>query len=242
MIPNLESLILLQKIDLKITELVQSQSTFPKELSDLEAMTAAAKKAMDSINAKIAALEAEKISILEKAEDAKKSLDKSQERLNSIKTNREYDAVHSEIETFNHVIAGADGRIKNCDTEIEKRKQGLEAANAEYEKVKTENEPKINELKEKIASIDSLIAAQQVERNAIVAIIPKPLLRSYDHILSRKKNGKVLSFVSLNSKKCSSCYKMLETQLINEIRRGTKMITCQNCGAIFIWEENNEPV
>ena len=38
MIPNLESLILLQKIDLKITELVQSQSTFPKELADLEAI------------------------------------------------------------------------------------------------------------------------------------------------------------------------------------------------------------
>ena len=195
---------------------------------------------MNSINGKITAIEAEKVSILEKAEDAKKSLDKSQERLNSIKTNREYDAVHSEIETFNHVIAGADGRIKNCDAEIEKQKQGLEAATAEYEKVKNENEPKINELKDKLASIDSLIAAQKVERDAIVAVIPKPLLRTYDHILSRKKNGKVLSFVSLDTKKCSSCYKMLETQLINEIRRGTKMITCQNCGAIFIWEENKE--
>jgi predicted nucleic acid-binding Zn-ribbon protein len=33
---------------------------------------------------------------------------------------------------------------------------------------------------------------------------------------------------------------VLETQLLSEIRRGSKMITCQNCGSIFIWGDNSD--
>jgi predicted nucleic acid-binding Zn-ribbon protein len=235
MIHDLESLIQMQKIDVRINQLVQSQADYPKSLAWLETGVIKAKKAMDSISEKMTALEAEKKSVQEKVEDAKIALEKSQERLNSIKTNREYDAVHAEIETFKGVIAGADGRIKHIDEESEKQKLTLEASLADYEKIKGENEGKIADLKTKIASIDSSIAVLKQERGTVSVTVPKPLLRTYEHILARRKNGKVLSFVNTDTQTCSSCFKVLETQLINEIRRGTKMIACQNCGSIFIW-------
>jgi uncharacterized protein len=238
MIHDLESLIQLQKIDVRIHQLVQSQADFPRELAELEAGVSKAKRAVDSVTEKMAALDAEKKSVLEKVEDAKTALEKSQSRLNSIKTNREYDAVHAEIETFKSVIAGADGRTKHIDDEMEKQKQVLETNTAEYERIKSENGVKIADLSSKISSIDSSIAQQKQERDAIGAAVPKPLLRTYEHILSRRKTGKVLSFVNNDTRTCSSCFKVLETQLISEIRRGTKMITCQNCGSIFIWGDD----
>jgi predicted nucleic acid-binding Zn-ribbon protein len=235
MIRDLESLIQLQKIDVRIHQLVQSQSDFPKMLAELEAGVSKAKRAMDSITEKMAALQAEKKSVHTKVEEAKEALEKSQERLNSIKTNREYDAVHAEIETFKGIVSGADGRTNLIDEELEKQNQYLAAASGEYEKIKGENDVKIADLKSKISSIDSSIAQLNQERGSISSAVPKQLLRTYEHILSRRKTGKVLSFVNNDTRTCSSCFKVLETQLINEIRRGTKMITCQNCGSIFIW-------
>jgi predicted nucleic acid-binding Zn-ribbon protein len=237
MIHDLESLIQLQKIDVRIHQFMQSQKDYPAELAELQANISKAKKTVDSIVEKSAGLEGEKKSVLEKVEDAKTALEKSQQRLNSIKTNREYDAVHAEIETFKSVIAGADSRIKHIDEELEKQKTALDAGAADYEKIKTENDTKIADLSSKISSIGSSVAKLKQERDVISAAVPKQLLRTYEHILGRRKSGKVLSFVNNNTHTCSSCFKVLETQLINEIRRGTKMITCQNCGSIFIWED-----
>jgi uncharacterized protein len=238
MIHDLESLIQLQKIDARIYQFVQSQSDYPAALAELKACVSKAKKSVDLVLEKTAGLEGEKKSVQEKVEDAKTALEKSQGRLNSIKTNREYDAVHAEIETFKSVIAGADGRIKHIDEELEKQKQAIDEASVAFEKIKTENESKIDDLSTKISSIESSIALLKKERDAISASVPKPLLRTYEHILSRRKTGKVLSFVNNDTRTCSSCFKVLETQLINEIRRGTKLITCQNCGSIFVWGDN----
>lgn len=235
MLHDLESLIQLQKIDARIYQLLQSQKDYPAELAALLASVSNAKRSVDAIVEKRDGLEGEKKSILEKVEDAKNALEKSQERLNSIKTNREYDAVHSEIETFKNVIAGADSRIKHIEEDVEKQKQALDAGTVEFEKIKAENETKIADLSSKISSIDSSVSQLKKERSTISAAVPKQLLRTYEHILSRRKSGRVLSFVNNDTRTCSSCFKVLETQLINEIRRGTKLITCQNCGSIFIW-------
>ena len=237
MIKDLELLVQLQTIDLRIHELIQSQSDLPKSLSELERSIAAAGRAVDNVNNQMDSNAAEKKSFEERVVDAKAALDKSQERLNSIKTNREYDAVHAEIENFKNTIAGADAKMRNLLAESDKVTQSLEAKKEELEKIKADCEPKISDLKAKIASIDSSVAALRKEREGITVGIPKSLLRTYDHILSRRKNAKVLSFVSHDNSTCSSCFKVLETQLVNEIRRGTKLLTCQNCGAIFVWGE-----
>ena len=237
MIKDLESLIQLQTIDLKIHDLFNSQKEYPRALSDLERVIAAAQKAVDEINEKHASIMSEKKSIEEKTIEAKSALERSQQRLGSIKTNREYDAVHAEIENFKAIIAASDGRIKNLLQEAEKLLQSLETVQAEAEKIKAENGSKITEMKTRISSIDSSISQLKQERGAITAAISKSVLRAYDHILSRKKSGQVLSFVNEGNHTCSSCFKVLETQLINEIRKGNRMLLCQNCGAIFVWGE-----
>ncbi|HUI90758.1 MAG TPA: C4-type zinc ribbon domain-containing protein [Chitinivibrionales bacterium] len=237
MIKDLESLIHLQAIDLQIHEILQSQRDLPKLLSELEKAVVSAQKTVDGVSQQLAANATEKKTFEEKVGTAKSALEKSQERLSSIKTNREYDAVHAEIENFKSIIAGADARMKSLSAETDKLQQSLEAHKAEREKIKGENDPKIAELKTKIASIDSSVAQLKEGRGAIIAGIPKPLLRTYEHILSRRKNAKVLSFVDDSHRTCSSCFKVLETQLVNEIRKGARLLTCQNCGAIFVWGE-----
>jgi predicted nucleic acid-binding Zn-ribbon protein len=83
------------------------------------------------------------------------------------------------------------------------------------------------------------IAELTARRNEIMATVPKAILRTYDYILKRRKTGQVLSFVKGDARTCSVCFKILEPQLINEIRKGAKMITCQNCGSIFIWKNED---
>jgi predicted nucleic acid-binding Zn-ribbon protein len=236
MIDELESLKLLQEIDLRIREQELAQEQFPVAVKDLQSAIENAQTVLENSTKKLKKAEADKVAFDEGIQKSHDMLDKSQERLNSIKTNREYDAVHAEIETQKNTINTSETRRKNLNDEIEKLKAIVEQNTSEAIRIKSENEPKIAELNEKIAAIDSIIAKITKEREVILPKIRKQYLRTYDLIRSKKKSGRAVSIIK-GPRTCSVCFKVLEPQLYNEIKRGLKLILCQNCGSILIWDE-----
>jgi uncharacterized protein len=238
---DLAALIDLQRIDARINELNREQEGFPSSISILEDAVKKARATVDGMAKKLEALLLEKKTLEGAIGDAKANLDKSQDLLNSIKTNREYDAVHLQIENFKNVVSGGDAKIKKIDLEAAELQQSIEKATAEMEKGTGDNEAKIAEIKTKMDAIGASVAQMTVERNAVVGSIPKALLRTYNYILKGRKSGQVISFVNADERTCSVCFKILEAQLINEIRKSTKVIICQNCGSIFVWKEDEKP-
>lgn len=233
MIEDLENLKLLQEIDLRIHQQELAQKQFPGTVEELEGAIKNAKESLENFQMKLSKTQEEVNSFDDQILKSRELLEKSQNRLNSIKTNREYDAVHAEIENQKNSINTVEIRKKNLLEEIEKLNKAIEEKTKEYEQIKSENEPQISELKEKIAAIDSTIASIVKERNEIVPKISKPILRTYDLIRKKRKTGNALS--NITGKTCAVCYKVLEPQIYNEIKRGRKMLLCQNCGSIFVW-------
>lgn len=234
MIEDLENLKVLQEIDLRIHQQKVASEQFPTTVKELQEAISKAKDNLDSHSLKLQKAQSEAQSLQEQIISSKELLEKSQNRLNSIKTNREYDAVHAEIESQKNSINTYEIRKKNIEEEIEKIKTATEEKSKEYEQTKAENEPQIKDLQDKISAIDSIIADITKEREAVVPKISKHVLRTYDLIRKKRKNGNALS--SVTGKTCAVCYKVLEPQLYNEIKRGLKMILCQNCGSIFVWD------
>jgi hypothetical protein len=189
---------------------------------------------------KLADAEAELKNFEAQIVQAQEGLEKSQGRLNSIKTNREYDAVHMEIETQKNIVATSESRKKKLTDEIANLKQASDAAAEDLEKSKTENGPKISELNTKIASIDSVIAGIVKERDAVLPGVGKATMRTYELIRKRRKSAKVMSLVT-SARTCTVCYKVLEPQLVNEIKRSTRITLCQSCGSILVWTGTKPP-
>lgn len=237
MIQDLEYLIQLQEIDLRIKEQEIAKEQFPAMVSELEAQINKAQDELQSAQDKHDWLKKELSDAEEQTTKAQESLDKSQERLSTIKTNREYDAVHKEIEAQKHLLSGSEGKKKTISDEIEKQAAAVEESSSELNRIKSELEPQIQELNAKIGAIDSNIDEITAEREAVLPKISKPTLRTYESIRKKRKTGRALSLVN-SSKVCTVCFKVLEPQLYNEIRRGTKIILCESCGSIYVWNEN----
>ena len=233
---ELEYLVQLQEIDLRIREQELAQEQYPAAVIDLEQAISKAKATLDHAIKKLQKAEAEKKAFEDQIESAKTHLEKSQERLNSIKTNREYDAVHAEIEAQKNMLSNAETKSEKLLDEIKKMQNNVDFSTSEFDRIKTENEPQIADLKSKIGAIDTNIAKITKERDVLIPLISKQYLRTYDLIRKKKKTGKALSTVLTRT--CGACYKVLEPQLINEVKRGIKLILCQNCGSILIYGEN----
>lgn len=236
MLEDLKYLVQLQEIDLRIREQELAQEQYPAAVEKLNNQIAQAEKALDAIKEKLTGAENDKKSWEEQVAKAHTGLEKSQERLNSIRTNREYDAVHAEIEAQKGIINTAEQRRNNLIAEIDALQKSVAEQQAELDRIKAENAPQIQDLLQKIGAIDSTIATINVEREAVIPKVARHIFRQYDLIRSKRKNGRAISTVTSN-RTCTICYKVLEPQVYNEIRKGTKVILCQSCGSIMIWEQ-----
>jgi hypothetical protein len=233
---DLNNLLLLQEYDCAIIDLEISKEEFPIKVGDLEKAIRDAADAIEGAKAQKDKLLQEKKSVEDQIAQAAQALEKSQDRLNSIKTNKEYDAVHAEIETNKAIVAGADKRLKKFTGDIEALDTLINEKSDAFTKISSENQPQIDDLKAKIATIDSSVAEVVTKREAVAANVGKHIIRAYDHIRSNRKKGKVISLVSGRERNCTVCYQAVPPQLINLVRKETELVYCQGCGSILIWE------
>lgn len=236
--PNLARLIELQSIDVQIHELDMSSEHFPEQVDRLETETAEARSAIEDLRGRIAETDQEKASCETAIEEARQALERSQSRLASITTNREYDAVHTEIEANQSAMTNNKARIDTLTEDHSRLEESLKEAQERLETLENENGPQIAELKEKIAAIDGQRNELLTKRTAAVEGLSPQFLRAYEHIRKRRKTGKVLSMVADDSRTCSVCHKVLEPQVVNELRAGRRLNICQSCGSILIWQED----
>jgi len=241
MLDELKYLVQLQEIDLRIKEQELAQENYPVLVQELKDQIAKATVARNAINEKMVAAEADRHNWEEQVAKAQAGLERSQERLNSIKTNREYDAVHAEIEAQKNIINGAEQRRANITTELEKLQNAVNEQQTALDALVAENEPKIEELQQKISAIDTTIAEITKEREVLLPSVGKVVLRQYDLIRSKRKTGRAISVISRN-RTCAVCHKVLEPQLFSEIKRGAKLQLCQSCGSIMIWHSADDTV
>lgn len=233
---DLQKLAELQELDNQIFKIKAAKQDFPAKVTHLEATLKTAQDVVDEAQQAQRDLEGKKKDFQDKMSNAETSLKRSQERLNSISTNREYDAVHAEIESNTHLISTAQGGLKKLDDEIATAAQGVTEAQEALGALRAEHEPVMTELKEKIGTFDSQIEAVDKGRAVLLPQISKGTMRIYDHIRARRKTAQFLSRVNDRQRSCSYCHKVLEMQLINEIKKGTKLISCQSCGSIMSWD------
>ena len=227
----------LQEIDLRIMEIERSKQEFPAQLADLEAELADVGRATASVAEKLDRARKSRRDIEVQLDDAKAALDKSQEHLTAVKTNKEYDAVHVEMDNHKHTLAGGEKRLEKIDEDIAKYEAQIADADASSKARVDELTPLVEELKSRIATIDSSVAEAVAGREAIVATVDKMLLRAYENVRKGRKNGCVLSVVTSSDRTCSVCYQKLQPQIVSTLRRGGGITNCLNCGSIMVWQE-----
>jgi predicted nucleic acid-binding Zn-ribbon protein len=233
-------LIDLQDIDLQIHELVVSSEQFPVQVAEMEAQLAASLGQNDELNARVKQIESERSEAEQAITEAQEAVERSQGRLSTIRTNREYDALHMELESNQSAISSAKSKLDALDAEKGRVEDAIAEGQTQLEELKGELEPKIADLKARIAAIDGQKAELQSKRDAVAAEVPPQHLRAYEHILKRRKSGKALSFAGPDSKTCAVCHKVLEPQVVNELRAARRLTICQSCGSILLWQEEGQ--
>ena len=227
---DIRNLISLQQIDIRISKLDLINVELTEEVARKESEITQIKDGLAAGEEKLKTCEVKVHDRKVDIEGLKETLKKYTEQRNYIKKPRELFAIDKEIETTLRSIRVAETELQKLEKELTDSKQERESEENKL-KVKQEEADTIRQKNsESVGKNQADLETARSERREIIKSVPSDLLSTYDFI-SRNKQGIALAEVS--GEACSGCYISLPPQLINEIRRGDKIIRCTSCARIL---------
>jgi len=184
----------------------------------------------------VSRLREEKRQLERYVEERSEQLDKYQNHLADVKTNKEWDALQKEMDAVKAEIREAEDRLLEIEVGLEELLDVSQTQSEELTDYRSKTEAEINDLKEKLGSVDSKMAKIRSERDALSVQIEERLKRIYNRVKQGKQGTAVVPVVR---DACGGCFNRIPPQTVSEIRRAERPITCENCGRILIWFEDS---
>ncbi|MCK4966133.1 hypothetical protein KAS50_03825 [bacterium] len=233
---NLQRLVQLQFVDTQLHELEAAKGDLPDIVKDLT-------EKVKSLESEISQKEKElKKSILDRknleglVNLSQEKIKKLQGQLYDVTTNKEYDALTTEIETEKSNLDENENKIIDLIEFEEKTVQEIDTLKKELKTEKKELKSNDSELNGVIKKNKEKETVLFNERKKIVPRIKKNIFNNYSRIHDYHKDG--LAVVPVVRNACGGCYNTIPPQKIVEIRKMERIIPCEICGRILVWKDN----
>jgi predicted nucleic acid-binding Zn-ribbon protein len=234
---DIEQITRLQSLDLKLGALEKEVAELPKHIAKIE-------KALDG---HIRRLDADRAALAANGKDRKRLEDdikvhelkiaKLRDQTQQAKTNEQFKAFQSEVEYAQKEIRKCEDRIVDLMAQSEPLDAAVKKAEAALKQEKIQVDAEKAQAIERTSADRIALEQIQAERAAIVAKVNPPVLKRYDYIRRRVKNG--VAVAELANGRCSACMIALRPQFVQDLRKGGELMLCETCGRILTY---NPPV
>ena len=228
--PDVQKLIQVQQIDVRIGGLRAEIAALPKQVAQIEAKLAGSKAAVDKAQSAIKADDTARRKHESDIKDQQEKISKYRDQSLKVKTNQEYKALLSEIEHAEAEIRKLEDKILEIMVAADARKETLKQAEAVLKADTAENDKEKQHAKEQTAEDERQLAELTGERNELRSGISDEALRHYDRV--SKLRGSALAAVHENQM-CSVCRVILRPQVYQDVMKGEDMMYCDSCQRIL---------
>ena len=228
-----------QKKDLEIDDLDRNRKEYPMQKENLLKEIKDVENSLENSKTTILEKEKNRRMVENELKTEREALLQKDNKLLGTKTNKEYTAVQHEIELTRERIDSLETEDLELMTELDELEPQKKELKKILKEIQINNTSKIDEIQKKFESIESDIKKLERKREKTLKDISSGTLKIYNR-LRKGKSGLAVSTVNPVKHSCKGCFKQLPPQKVLEIRRGNKIILCENCGRILVWDEGNE--
>ncbi len=228
--PDLERLIRLQALDLRIAEARRRQTTIPdtqraldERLEGAQADVAAARERQAANNTDRRALEKDLAAIQTR-------LSRYKDQLMEVKTNREYHAMQHEIETAQGEVQRLEDQMLELMLAGDEVTGGLKAAESGVKQAEVQVTRERADLDAELVSIAGELERLLRDRAALVAEIPAQPMAMYEQVARGRKG---IAVAAARDGLCSECHVRLRPMVYAEVRHNATLVQCDHCQRIL---------
>jgi uncharacterized protein len=233
MTPELETVLRLQSLDMRIAELEKEIATLPRQIAEIE-------KALDIHNRR---LEADKAVLAANLKDRKRfeddnkvqeqKISKLRDQMMQAKTNEQYRAFQHEIEFCQQEIRKGEDRILDLMGEAETLEANVKKAEASLKEERKTVDAEKARARDRSAEDQKFLAEAQAERAGKAKELAPRTAQVYDR-LRKKWHG--IAIAEATDGRCSACQIVLRPQYFQDLKRSEQLMLCESCGRILYYK------
>jgi predicted nucleic acid-binding Zn-ribbon protein len=236
MLSDLQSVVRLQDLDNRVTELTREISALPIHISKIEKKLETHQRKLEADRAALSANQKERKKTEGDIQLQEQKISKLKGQMLEAKTNEVYKAFQNEIEFCEKEIRRMEDRILELMTESEPLEKNVKAAEIALGEEKKQVEAEKQQARERTAVDQKALDELHVERKSVVAGITPAVYRNYERI---RKGRKGVGVAEAIDGRCAMCHMAMRPQFLQDLRKGDQVMVCESCGRIIYY---NPPI
>ncbi len=229
-----QPLLALQEVDGRLRDLQKELKLIPKRRAEEKARLAAAERDLTTARGTLAnvkvRINASEMDLASKRE----YIEKLKRDQGSLRTNKEFLAINTQIERAENDIAAAQERRDSAQGQVSPETQALEGALARYDQEKATVDAYLNQLEEREKIVEEELVNVEAERERVVKNVPETALKYYERL--KMTRWPCMTRFNLAADVCTGCNLVQPPSIAQQVRRNLGMVTCQSCGRILYSE------
>lgn len=221
-----DNLVKLQEVEIETASVQARLAGFPRLLTDLDARLKASESAVT--------LEAGRLSKIQQAyrvqeADAKEiqtRILKSEEKLRSVKTNKEYQSSLKEIDDLKRSLSAVEDRMIAHLDEMDQVEASVATKENEVKLLSREIEEEKEKIRQSAFSTQEQLDRLNAKRAKIIAVIDPDLLKIYETV---KQNSGGVAIAVVKNAVCLGCHVNLPPQMFHDLLHFDKLLVCPHC-------------
>jgi predicted nucleic acid-binding Zn-ribbon protein len=222
----------LQRLDKQLRTLYAEQQYLPQRLQPYETLYTATQQSLMHLQEDSVRSERQRRALERELDDLQTHLRKTQSKLHEVKTNKEYSAVLAEIDTGKQRIAALEDQVLDLMELTEQHRYNYREQEQRLAEAKHELEDQNQRVQQDQQALSERITVEEAKRQRLIGDLDAQLYAMYQR-LAALRDGQAVVYVQEGT--CGGCYLKVQPQLISEIRRQDKLITCPHCQRMLLW-------
>jgi hypothetical protein len=214
----------LKKVPARISSLEQQLEEFIRGVEDDEA-------AIEDLNKQYRVLEGDVQLNLSKNQ-------KSQEKLRSVKTNKEYQSSLKEIDDIKNVNSKLEDEMLELLEKIETAEKAIKERKQHYKEIVDESKREKQSIERDAEQREENLVELESKRVAIAAELNAGILKIFSQV--KAKQGDLVAIVAVLDAVCQGCNMNIPPQVYNELQRCDSLRYCPSCFRIIYWQDQDE--
>ena len=157
-------------------------------------------------------------------------IEKSNEKLKTVKTNKEYQAGLQEIEDLDRLQSGVEDKMLECLEAIDEAEAAAASERESVDEFSRQMETEKAQVERESAEMEQKLEKLLVQRDTIVTAIGSDLLKKYEQT---KEYTGAIAVAAVKSSICQGCNMNIPPQMYNELQRFDRLLVCPHCERII---------
>lgn len=233
---QIKKLVELQKIDSEIHEYKVQLKEKPALVEELKNQFESTKQHLNELEEKQKHIEVERkakeVDLQKKDDD----VSKANADLSALKTNKEYKAKLSEIESIKADKSIIEEEILKSYDDSDEVKDNI---TKEQEKVAEEEKKfldKKKEVEDDVKVLEDRVKVLESQKNQVSSDVDSSFKTKYERIVENKEDG--LAIVPVIGSSCGGCHMNVMPQQINALKMNSELVVCEICARILYIEDD----